>query len=307
MRTIFVKMYSKTSGMSVDNDNNLYKSLVSTTFDNVKNDLMPHNMGKTIETLWGYDNSNRASLKQAYLDFVADRITGVRSSFYRFLELNNLYYKVSHLEGLGAVLDDKMLREVKEELVELAKSTLLEGHTSDFAVKFAQRRNLNPEVTDTSQIEVKEGKVVNRYLNNVPNGEKVEVPHDKNYFSKVMNMMFGGDIHPDIENKFKNEAFFDDYKAFRRTVLEKLGGEKYFAFPHVLLDGKEYWATSFERFNKLGSAPDEFIFKLFNNKFNSKTWLSKFGKLGAGVAGVTLISQFFFGKMKAPQVNKEAG
>ena len=119
--------------------------------------------------------------------------------------------------------------------------------------------------------------------------------------------MFGGDIHPDIENKFKNEAFFDDYKAFRRTVLEKLGGEKYFAFPHVLLDGKEYWATSFERFNKLGSAPDEFIFKLFNNKFNSKTWFSKFGKLGAGVAGVTLISQFFFGKMKAPQVNKEAG
>lgn len=306
MKDVLQKMYSKTSAMSIESENSSYKAAVNNTFNNATNDLNGLGMEKTIQTLIGLDNSQRASLKHDYLSFVADRITGVKSSFYRFLEMSHLYYKVSQMENIGHILSGDMLREVKEELVELAKSTLLEAHTSDFAVKFAQRRNITPQQQDYSQIEVKDGKVINKYYDQIPNGEKVELPHDKNYFNKAMKLIFGDDVHKDIYEKFKDEVFFEDYKAFRRSAYEKLGGEKNFAYPHVLLEGRIFEGTSGERFNKLGCAPDQFMLKLFNNKFNSKTWFTTFGKLGAAVAGVTLLSQFFFGHMKKPTSEKEA-
>ncbi len=55
----------------------------------------------------------------------------------------------------------------------------------------------------------------------------------------------------------------------------------------------------------MGAAPDEMILKMANQKFNSGKWFSMFGKLGAALVGVTLISQLFFGRMKTPKPTKE--
>ena len=56
----------------------------------------------------------------------------------------------------------------------------------------------------------------------------------------------------------------------------------------------------------MGCSPDEMFNKLFNNTYNSKKWFSMVGKLGAGLIGVTLISQFFFGKTKDLKKIQEA-
>lgn len=55
----------------------------------------------------------------------------------------------------------------------------------------------------------------------------------------------------------------------------------------------------------MGDAPDEIILKMANQKFNSGKWFSLFGKLGAGLVGVTLLTQLFFGRMKTPKPAKE--
>lgn len=53
----------------------------------------------------------------------------------------------------------------------------------------------------------------------------------------------------------------------------------------------------------MGSAPSDMAFKHFNNTFNGNKWFKIFGTLGAGLVGVTLLSQFFIGYMK--NLNKQ--
>jgi hypothetical protein len=301
------EMYSGTEGL--ERQDNLYKELVNSTFGECADALKGKGLKGSVEALVGYDNSARTSLKGVYLNFVADRITGVKSSFYRLLQSIDTYYKIAHLEGLEKVLRDDLPRVVKEEMVELAKTTLLNAHTSDFAEKLYQRRQpiygICDGNTDFSQIEVEGGKVKNRYFGKKLPSELVPQPNDRTFFSDVMKLMFGGDIHPDIAEKIKSSGFFADFTAYREDIINKLGCERNFAFPNVVVDDRVVQASSNERFNRLGCATNDMLHKLANNKYNSKKWFSKFGKLGIAVAGITVASQFFMGRMKNPQKTGE--
>ena len=55
----------------------------------------------------------------------------------------------------------------------------------------------------------------------------------------------------------------------------------------------------------MGCALDEMFNKLCKQKFNNRVWLKMFGGFGAGLLGVTVLSQFFMGKMKVPESVKE--
>ena len=74
---------------------------------------------------------------------------------------------------------------------------------------------------------------------------------------------------------------------------------------NFLVDGKKVDSSSEFKFLLSGCPLNEMFSKIFNNSFNSKAWFSMFGKLGAGLVGVTLLSQFFIGKTKKPQQSKE--
>ena len=138
------------------------------------------------------------------LNFVTDRVKGVKTSFYRLLNLADMYHKISMVEGLDSVLTPQMPRAIKEELVELAKQTLMDGHNSDFAVKFWQKRDPNPDKTDFSQIRTSAGKVINKYFGTKESTELVEIANDRNYFDAVMKLMFGGDLHHDTVEKIQS-------------------------------------------------------------------------------------------------------
>lgn len=293
---------------------NLYQTLVNSTFNETADSLRQSRMWQTAEALVGYSDTSKTSLKDLQLSFVNDRIRGVKSSFYRLLNTLDMYHRVSKLENVQNVLNQGMPREVKEELVELCKQILIDGHSSDYAVKFYSRRNPDRQAPwDTnsqafrdyySQIETKAGKVVNKYLGTHPATDLVELSNDKDFFANAMKLMYDGDLHLDTLNKIKDSVFFEDFLNYRKAVLKFLGGDKYFAKPNHLVNGAVD-STSELKFLLMGSAPDEMFTKLCKQSYNSKVWFKMFGALGAGLLGVTVLSQFFIGRMKVPKVQKE--
>ena len=149
------------------------------------------------------------------------------------------------------------------------------------------------------------GKVVNKYFGKRETTELAELVHDREYFDGVMKLMFGGDVHPVTHSKLKDAIFFKDFMNYREQALKILGGDYCFTRPNCLVNGKRVDSTSQFRFLLMGAAPDEIILKMANQKFNSGKWFSLFGKLGAGLVGVTLLTQLFFGRMKTPKPAKE--
>ena len=120
-----------------------------------------------------------------------------------------------------------------------------------------------------------------------------------------MKLMYDGDLHPDTVNKIKDSVIMEDFMNYRRAVLSYLGGDKYFAKPNHLVNGQEVKSSSELKFLLMGCAPDEMFTKLCKQSFNSNKWFKMFGSLGAGLVGVTVLSQFFMGRMKTPKVKKE--
>lgn len=291
----------------------LYKSLVDSTFGDSAAALKSSNMTNTAENLVGYEDTTKTSLKELQLSFVTDRIKGVKSSFYRLLNTLDLYHRISKVEKVD-ILHSQMPREVKEELVEMCKQLVIDGHTSDYAVKFYSQRNpeLNPHFANDevrkeyySQIETKDGRVVNKYLGKRDASELVELANDREFFDAAMKLMYDGELHPDTMAKIKDSAFLEEFMRYRADVFNFVGGDKYFMKPNHLPNGNAVGSSSELRFLLLGSSSNELFFKLCKQKFNSMHWFKRFGTIGAGLVAVTLLPQFFFGKMKNPKVNKE--
>lgn len=293
----------KSLDMTQDANTNLYKSRVISTYDGYGEVLRQLGFESFRENLVGFPGIAKTSSKEIAFDFVADRVKGVKSSFYRFLNLADMYYRISHSEDVTQLLKGYP-REVKEELVELAKITLLEGHNSDFAVKFWQRRNPSPNMDDYSDIVVQGGKVINKYFGKHKEGEIVELANDNGFYQSVMKLMFGGEPHIDTRTRIQ-DSILSEFQNYRRQALEVFGGDKYFVKPSFLVDGKQVSTSSWSKFLLMGSSPNEMFFKRANQSFNSGKWFSLFGKLGAALAGVTLLAQFFFGRMKDPQKDQE--
>lgn len=299
---------------TIDDSGNLYHSLVNSTFGETADSLRAANMPLTAERLVGFDNVTQSSLKEVQLSFVTDRIKGVKSSFYRLLNTLDMYHRISKVENVESVLNSSMPRGVKEELVEMCKQLLIEGRTSDYAVKFHSFRypELNPNLENEevrkeyfSQIETKAGKVINKYMDKHQPTDLVELANDKNFFESAMKLMYDCELHPDTMSKIKDSVFFEDFINYRKSVLNYLGGDKYFAKPNHLVNGTEVTSSSELKFLLMGCAPDDMFSKLCKQAYNSNIWFKTFGRLGAALLGITVLSQFFMGHMKVPKAHKE--
>jgi hypothetical protein len=111
------------------------------------------------------------------------------------------------------------------------------------------------------------------------------------------------DIHPDTKAILeKNRDIRDEFTRYRQLVVDTLGGDVYFAKPRHLVSGNlSKNKHSDLKFLLTGIAPDELFFKAGQQAYNTRKWLKMFGGFGAGLLGVTVLAQFFFGKMKNPQ------
>ena len=297
------------------NNTNSYLGKVDTTYDGAAHSLRELNLHNTANSINGINGNVETSAKHIQISFIKDRITGVKSSFYRLLNAVDTYRRIAQIDKIAPeALHNKMPRQVKEELVEFVKQMLLDAHTSDYAVKFFTLRHpeINPPENATpeelakfyEQIEVQNGKVINKHLGTHSADQLVELSNDKGFFGNVMRFIYKESPHPDTMARGQSSVIWDDFMAYRNELLNILGGDENFAKPGHLVDGVVK-STSERRFLRLGCAPDEMFYKLCNQKFNSNKWFKMFGGFGAGLLAVTILSQFIMGKMKAPETVKE--
>ena len=282
-----------------------YRTRVNQTYDVASSALEKLNMPTLVRRLIGYQANDASSLKNLQLSFVTDRVRGVRNSFYQLLNTLDVYYRISKVENLD-VLGPEMPREMKEELVELCKQTLIDGHTSDYSEKLYSRRNpdLNKAFNNkeerkkyVSQIETEQGKVINKVIQKRDPKKLAELSNDKNFFLDAMKLMYGGDIHPNTHEKIHNNSLiYEKFIQYRQDMYRYFGGAHNFAKPfHQLDKSNEIKSSSEFKFLLKGCALDEMFLNLFKNKFNSNKWLKTFGIFGATLFGITFIAQFFTG------------
>lgn len=312
---------------SSPDEKNSYKSYVDLTYDEASGKLKSHKMKFTAQRLTGYEGENDIhTLKDLQLSFVQDRVRGVKNSFYRLLNTLDFFKRVSDNQYLDSSKEYNFFdkngvlkkhvefpRSVREEMIEMVKQLLVGGRSSDYAVKFFFLRDpeLNPDnLSDEerkllfSDIKTEAGKVLNEFYGKKEISQLLDNPHDRIFYDSAMRLMYSDRLSPKTKNKIENSMFFKNFEEYRQELLSCLGGDKYFTKKnHKVANGKA--STTEYRFQLLGSSLDDMFSKLFKQKYNSRTWLKIFGSLGGVLLGVTVISQFFMGKMPNDKFVKE--
>ena len=241
------------------------------------------------------------SLKQLQKSFVEERFLGIKSTFEGLLNSMNFYRKVA--TNSIETLKDRP-REIKEEIIEFCKHLAVDRHMVDFETKFYMLRNPYPNMDDLSDVEVKDGKVINKYLGKNKNIENVDIPGDWDFFKTVMKTLYKEPLHPETEAVFR-DTNITGVGAYRDAVYKDIGNTKYFCKLDHFVDNGKSEATSVRKFQLLGMSPDDLFSKIGMRKYNSHTWTKTFGTIGGVLLGVTLLAQFFFGRMKLPENSKK--
>lgn len=256
---------------------------------------------RTAKAVIGLNGDNVGTYKNIQKAYLSDRLLGVNSAFCRLINALDMFRRISTNPDIQNGLNG-LPREIKEELVELCKIITLQGHSSDYATKFYMHRNPYPDLSDFGKLEINGGKVVNKYFGKA--GGMSDIPNDKYFYQNAMKLMFDGEMHPDTLRVLEKSILGDEIKAFRNLSIDKLGGEYYFVKPRHLIRAQNTTSSDF-KFLLTGIAPDELFYKAGQQAFNTNKWLKIFGGIGAGLLGITVLSQFFFGRTKTPQGNQK--
>lgn len=269
-----------------------YVQLVGKTYDDAAGKLHNQGMEATANKLTALSVNGKGSLKRVKQTYFEERISGVRNSFSRLINTMDVYRRISK----GEIPNDNSSREVKEAMMELVKQTSLQGHSSDHSIKFYFNRSQdNSQNVDRSQVEIKDGKVVNKYFKE---GKGVDVPGDYDFYQKAMGFMYNTPMNKTTVEALKKAGLENQIKTYNNEVYTKIGGADYFTKPNHKTTGDQ-GASSEYKFLLLGVAPDEMMTKTVQQTYNSKKWGKTFGTVGTVLTALTLGAQFLFGKGKA--------
>ena len=273
-------------------DTRKYVDLVGKTYDDAAGNLYNQGMEATANKLTALSVGGKGSLKRVKQVYFEERVAGVKNSFSRMINTMDVYRRISK----GEVPKDGSAREVKEAMLELVKQTTLQGHSSDHSIKFYFNRSQdNSTNVDRSDVEIKDGKVVNKYFKE---SKGVDVPEDYGFYQKAMNFMYNSPMDKDTVEAIKKAGIEEDVNKYNSEVYNKIGSADYFTKPNHKTTGDQ-GASSEYKFLLLGVAPDEMMTKTVQQSYNSQKWGKTFGTVGAVLTGLTVAAQFLFGKGKA--------
>lgn len=265
----------------------------------------------TLESLIGTGGQNfeNKNTKGAFIEFYKslpdNRIAEVKSSFFRIINTLDLYRRLAYGDKTYyPALHDKLPRELKEEIVELSKLTGISGHTSDYLTKFYRRINPDRDISDCSDIQIRNGRLIYKYVNKSIPKQKVDMPQDGRLFTETMKLSFENNILPETENAFgHNSKLLAEFKKYRKMILNDVGDVKYFEHIHRKVNeaAKDSNATDNKIFTEIGAATDEILYNYSKRAFNTNKWIKMFTTAGAALLGVTVLAQFFFGRMQTPK------
>lgn len=286
---------SDMSGVFAGNETSAYEKMVDYVFDNYSKSVSEAGFENLSKALTG-GLDTVGSAKNIQKAIVSEKLLSLSSNYCRLIN-NLIYFRQIAADPNAISILKKHPREVKEELVELCKIITLQGHSSDFATKFHFKRNPHP-AADFDGIDVEMGKVKNKYYGKTK--ELVDIGCDKQFYQDAMRMMFETDLDADTMRILDKHLMKDQLIRYRTLMLEKVGGEYYFPKPYHLIRAKNNTASDI-KYLLTGMASDDYFFSAIQKSFNSKKWLKMYGGFGAGLLAVTVLSQFFFGKMKSPR------
>lgn len=294
-KTVVTKLATKIAELDKKikpEDTKKYLELVTKTYDDVATVMYNNGWQESSDKMTAYAVNGKGSLKRVKQTYFTERIDGVRNSFSRLLSTLDVYRRISK----GNVPNNGMSREANEALLELAKQTTLQGHSSDHSIKFYFNRDQNiSQDVDKSPVEIKNGKVVNKYYKQ---GQGVDIPGDYDFYQKAMNFMYNSEMDKDTIDALRKAGIENQVKTYNNEVFTKIGGADYFTKPDHKTCGDQ-GASSEYKFLLLGVAPDEMMTKTVQQSYNSEKWGKTFGTVGALLTGITVLSQFLFGKGKA--------
>lgn len=302
MKDLVAKVASLDSEIK-PSDITTYNEKVDTLFNEFGEFLKDKQFSNTAKAIAGVNNNdNVGTLKNIQKSFVSERLSGVKSSFYRLINTLDFYRRIAKNVNSIDILK-QYPREVREELIELCKIITLQGHSSDNATKFYMLRNPHPS-DDMSDIVVKNGKIENKYFGKGAVNTTTDIPNDKFFYQRAMQLMFGDKMDKETTEILEGSIIKPNVTEYRENVVKIIGGENYFAKPrhrisHVNDAGSEF------KFLLTGIAPDELFFKAGQQAFNTRKWLKIFGAFGGVLLGVTVLAQFFFGKMPDKKAGKK--
>lgn len=246
------------------------------------------------------------SQKDIQVSHAQMRLKGVKSSFDRILNALDCFRRTATLRNIEFKHPDDchVPLEVKDELINAARELVLDAHMADFETKFYIPRNLNP---DNGTLTSQKGKLVFEYFDKAKNVRKVEIPADPYFFNNLMTMMFGGEMHPDTKAVLEKHDL-NGLVEYRDAMMHEVGDTDYFAkMYHKLFtaykDGSK--ATSESKFNRIAKSFTDLIYDAATKKYNTNKWLKIFGTAFGVLTGITVASQFFFGKMRMPEQTKK--
>lgn len=302
MKDLVAKVASLDSEIK-PSDITTYNEKVDTLFNEFGEFLKDKQFSNTAKAIAGVNNNdNVGTLKNIQKSFVSERLSGVKSSFYRLINTLDFYRRIAKNVNSIDILK-QYPREVREELIELCKIITLQGHSSDNATKFYMLRNPHPS-DDMSDIVVKNGKIENKYFGKGAVNTTTDIPNDKFFYQRAMQLMFGDKMDKETTEILEGSIIKPNVTEYRENVVKIIGGENYFAKPRHRISpvndaGSEY------KFLLTGIAPDELFFKAGQQAFNTRKWLKIFGAFGGVLLGVTVLAQFFFGKMPDKKAGKK--
>lgn len=301
MKDLIAKVASLDSEIK-PSDITTYNEKVDTLFNEFGEFLKDKQFSNTAKAIAGVNNNdNVGTLKNIQKSFVSERLSGVKSSFYRLINTLDFYRRIAKNVNSIDILK-QYPREVREELIELCKIITLQGHSSDNATKFYMLRNPHPS-DDMSDIVVKNGKIENKYFGKGAVNTTTDIPNDKFFYQRAMQLMFGDKMDKETTEILEGSIIKPNVTEYRENVVKIIGGENYFAKPRHRISPVNDAGSEF-KFLLTGIAPDELFFKAGQQAFNTRKWLKIFGAFGGVLLGVTVLAQFFFGKMPDKKAGK---
>ena len=234
-------------------------------------------------------NPSAETVEKTIITNVKDSITGEASSFYRLLQIMDMYKQnIPGYESLAANIQDALVkqgvqpsREMINKLVKTSINIVQDATTADQVTKLAfDSYNLSPT----------EYKVVMDVLYKL-----TDATSGIDHIMQESKGMYAAEYLQGFRKYRKN--FFDSVASYENSITPKMG--------NYVPDGVKATHQTFKLQNNLiGSTITDSVQKRAKSLYNTNKWLKIFGISFAVIATVTLVAGLTFGRKS--KMEKEA-
>lgn len=297
------RMMNKIESGIVSNCTQTGEALRDLGFSSMNEKMLSHYNGSV--------EMNTGSIMSSKILRLHSRVNGVHNTYMRLLQTAEFFHRVKGFETAIIRSTDKPVSELanafgmaedevmRNQIIKKGKEVLLDAHTESFYGKLGSTNNANFfETFMWSVFKPNKGDAWDANWNKSTGDTIVELNKVKSAPESTVapRRVFEEAERVPVGQKLKEymNLMYNSFGSIERKVVGnretvKCGGVS------------ESQARACERFDLLGKTPNDFIHDTLKQKFNSNKWMKTFAPILAVTFGVTLLSQFFFGK-KDPDI-----